>query len=128
MPHKHDGAGFLIEAGASRLDIVVGRHVRNLNGAVRRMEFCCENLGSLPRPQFVTVLDAIESHATLGEMLAYSLNGSPSVVGQASLGIFGLSPGRSMLHEVNCHGSLPQRVFYVAAELRGCGYRELLTS
>ena len=128
MSHEHDGPGFLIETGASRLDIVVGRHVRNLNGAVRRVEFCCENLGSLPRPQFVTVLDAIESRAALSEMLAYALDGSPAVASQASLGVFGFRLGRSMLHEVNCHGSSPPRVFYVAAELRGCGYREFLTA
>jgi hypothetical protein len=75
------------------------------------MESRRENLGRLPRPQFVTVLDTVESHATLGEMLAYALNGSPSLVGQASLGIFGLRLGRSMLHEVNRHCCFPHWAF-----------------
>jgi len=107
MSHKHDGPGFLIKAHASRLDIIVGRQARNLHGPVYGMEFRRQNPGSLPRPQFITVFDTIESHATLGEMLAYALNRSPSLVGQASLGIFGLRLGRSMLHEVNCHSCFP---------------------
>jgi len=104
MSHNHDGPGFLIEAHASRLDIIVGRQARNLRGPVRGMELRRQDLGSLPRPQFITVFDTIESHSTPGEMVAYALNSPPSLVGQASLGIFGFRLGRSMLHEVNCHG------------------------
>ena len=67
------------------------------------MELGRQNLGTLPCPQFITVFDTIQSHATLGQMLAYPLNSSPSLVGQASLEIFGLCLSRSMLREVNCH-------------------------
>jgi hypothetical protein len=67
------------------------------------MEFGRQNLGTLPCPQFITVFDTVRTDATLGEMLTYALNSSPSLVGQASLGIFGLCLSRSMLHKVNCH-------------------------
>lgn len=70
MSHNHDGPGFLIEAHASRLDIIVRRHARNLHGPVCGMEFRRQDLGSLPRPQFIAVFDTIESHATFDEMLA----------------------------------------------------------
>ena len=104
MSYKHDGPGFLVEAHASRLDIIVRCQARNRPGPVYGMEFDRQNLGTLLCPQFITVFDTIHTHATLGEMLAHALNSSPSLAGQASLRIFGLCLSRAMLHKVNCHG------------------------
>lgn len=106
MSPQHYSSAFLIHARAHQLDIIVGCQARNLRGLLRRMELRRQNLRSLPGPRFVAVLDAIESDAAFGEMLRDALNGSSSLVGQASLWVFGLRFGGSGLHEIDCLGFL----------------------
>jgi hypothetical protein len=73
------------------------------------MELGCQNFCSLLRAELITVLDALESHTARGEMLSDALNSSPPLIGQASLRVFSLRLGRSMLDEINCHSPSPPR-------------------